>query len=180
MLSALLKKKLSDNQVANVFINSIFDSVDNGFLEVAQLINEDIAFVKSPEIGEKDNGEFGLIVIVGNLSFLESTFDADQAGRVEKIVFEKLAKMYDMSEVDFCKLIRAYQSFISRVNHPSKNMVYGMSKAVFHKYNLNEVQDEYFRRMQSPNPLFLKRMDEIMINFIWNWDAFFKKYKMNS
>jgi len=180
MLSAILKKKLSDNQVANVFINSIFDSVDNGFLEVAQLINEDVAFVKSPEIGEKDNGEFGLIVIVGNLSFLESTFDADQAGRVEKIVFEKLAKMYDMSEVDFCKLIREYQSFISRVNHPSKNMVYGMSKAVFHKYNLNEVQDEYFRRMQAPNPLFLKRMDEIMINFIWNWDAFFKKYKMNS
>jgi hypothetical protein len=180
MLSAILKKKLSDNQVANVFINSIFDSVDNGFLEVAQLINEDIAFVKSPEIGEKDNGEFGLIVIVGNLSFLESTFDADQAGRVEKIVFEKLAKMYDMSEADFCKLIREYQSFISRVNHPSKNMVYGMSKAVFHKYNLNEVQDEYFRRMQAPNPLFLKRMDEIMINFIWNWDAFFKKYKMNS
>ena len=180
MLSAILKKKLSDNQVANVFINSIFDSVDNGFLEVAQLINEDIAFVKSPEIGEKDNGEFGLIVIVGNLSFLESTFDADQAGRVEKIVFEKLAKMYDMSEADFCKLIREYQSFISRVNHPSKNMVYGMSKAVFHKYNLNEVQDEYYRRMQAPNPLFLKRMDEIMINFIWNWDAFFKKYKMNS
>jgi len=180
MLSAILKKKLSDNQVANVFINSIFDSVDNGFLEVAQLINEDVAFVKSPEIGEKDNGEFGLIVIVGNLSFLESTFDSDQAGRVEKIVFEKLAKMYDMSEVDFCKLIREYQSFISRVNHPSKNMVYGMSKAVFHKYNLNEVQDEYFRRMQAPNPLFLKRMDEIMINFIWNWDAFFKKYKMNS
>ncbi len=180
MLSAILKKKLSDNQVANVFINSIFDSVDNGFLEVAQLINEDVAFMKSPDIGEKDNGEFGLIVIVGNLSFLESTFDADQAGRVEKIVFEKLAKMYDMSEVDFSKLIREYQSFISRVNHPSKNMVYGMSKAVFHKYNLNEVQDEYFRRMQAPNPLFLKRMDEIMINFIWNWDAFFKKYKMNS
>ena len=69
MLSAILKKKLSDNQVANVFINSIFDSVDNGFLEVAQLINEDVAFMKSPEIGEKDNGEFGLIVIVQRQCF---------------------------------------------------------------------------------------------------------------
>ena len=47
------------------------------------------------------------------------------------------------------------------------------------KYKLNEFQDEYFRRMQAPNPLFLKRMDEVMVNFIWNWDAFFKKYKMN-
>ncbi len=178
MLGTILKRKLSDNQVANIFINSIFDTVDNGFKEVAQLINEDVAFVKSPEIEDKDNGEFGLIVIVGNLSFLESTFDAEQAGRVEKIIFEKLAKIYDMSETDFVKLIRDYQSFITRVNHPSKNMIYGMSKAVFHKYGLNEFQDEYFRRMMAPNPLFLKRMDEVMSNFIWNWDAFFKKYKI--
>jgi len=179
MLGTILKRKLSDNQVANIFINAIFDTVDNGFKEVAQLINEDIAFVKSPSIDDKDNGEFGLIVIVGNLSFLESTFDSEQAGRVEKIIFDKLAKIYDMSEADFVKLIRDYQSFITRVNHPSKNMIYGMSKAVFHKYGLNECQDEYFRRMMAPNPLFLKRMDEVMTNFICNWDAFFKKYKLN-
>ena len=178
MLGTILKRKFSDNQVANIFINAIFDTVDNGFKEVAQLINEDVAFVRSPEIQDKDNGEFGLIVIVGNLSFLESTFDAEQAGRVEKIIFEKLAKIYDISEADFVKLIRDYQSFITRVNHPSKNMIYGMSKAVFHKYGLNEFQDEYFRRMMAPNPLFLKRMDEVMSNFIWNWDAFFKKYKI--
>lgn len=180
MLSTILKRKLSDNQVANIFINAIFDTVDNGFNEVAQLINEDVAFVQSPNIAENENGEFGLIVIVGNLSFLESTFDAEQAGRVEKIIFEKLSKIYDMSELDFSHLIRDYQSFISRVNHPSKNMIYGMSKAVFHKYKLNDFQDEYFRRMQAPNPLFLKRMDEVMGNFIWNWDAFFKRYKLNS
>jgi len=180
MLSTILKKKLSDNQVANIFINAIFDTVDNGFQEVAQIINEDLAFVKSPSIADNENGEFGLIVIVGNLSFLESTFDADQAGRVERIIFDKLSKIYDMPILDFTKLIRDYQSFITRVNHPSKNMIYGMSKAVFHKYQLNDFQDEYFRRMQAPNPLFLKRMDEVMANFIWNWDAFFKKYKLNS
>jgi hypothetical protein len=32
--------------------------------------------------------------------------------------------------------------------------------------------------MQCPNPLFLKRMDEIMEKFILNWDAYFKKFKM--
>jgi len=53
-----------------------------------------------------------------------------------------------------------------------------MSKAIFYKYKLNEFQDEYFKRMQAPNPLFLKRMDEIMVNFIWNWDAFSKKFKL--
>jgi hypothetical protein len=178
MFSTLIKRKLTDNQVANIFINALYDSIDNGFSEVAQLINEDLAFTTSPNIDKDNNGEFGLIVIVGNLSFLESTFDADQAERVEAIIFEKLSKFYDLDANRFKIIVKEYQHFILRVNHPSKNWIYGMSKAVFHKYKLNEFQDEYFRRMQAPNPLFLKRMDEVMGNFVWNWDAFFKKYRL--
>ena len=178
MFRTLIKKKLSDNQVANIFINAIFDSVDKGFQEIASLINEDPVFVSSPSIEETASGEFGMVIIVGNLSFLESTFDADQASRVESLIFKKLAQIYDMGEEDFIKLIRGYQKFISRVNHPSKNCIYGMSKAIFHKYKLNEFQDEYFKRMRAPNPLFLKRMDEVVANYIWNWDAFFKKYRI--
>ena len=178
MFSTLIKRKLTDNQVANIFINALYDSIDNGFSEVAQIINEDLAFTTSPNIDKDNNGEFGLIVIVGNLSYLESTFDADQAERVETIIFEKLSKFYDLDANAFKIIVKEYQNFILRVNHPSKNWIYGMSKAVFHKYKLNEFQDEYFRRMQAPNPLFLKRMDEVMGNFVWNWDAFFKKYRL--
>ena len=178
MFSTLIKRRLTDNQVANIFINAIFDSVDKGFEEVALLINEDTAFSSSPKININNNREFGLIVIVGNLSYLESNFEADQTERVEKIIFEKLSKLYAIDVSSFKKLIKEYQSFISRVNHPSKNWVYGMSKAIFYKYKLNEFQDEYYKRVQAPNPLFLKRMNEIMVNFIWNWDAFSKKFKL--
>ena len=178
MFSTLIKRRLTDNQVANIFINAIFDSVDKGFEEVALLINEDTAFSSSPNININNKHEFGLIVIVGNLSYLESNFEAEQTESVEKIIFEKLSKLYAIDLSSFKKLIKEYQSFIARVNHPSKNWVYGMSKAIFYKYKLNEFQDEYFKRMQAPNPLFLKRMDEIMVNFIWNWDAFSKKFKL--
>ncbi len=178
MLGTLIKRRLSDNQVANVFVNALLEVVDNGFKEVAALINDDAAFVASPNITPEQDGEFAVIVIVGNLSYLESTFEADQAFRVEKLIFEKLGTLYGMSEIEFTKLVREYQSFMTRVNHPSKNMVYAMSKAIFHKYNLNEFQDTYFKRLTAPNPLFLKRMDEVVGNFIWNWDSFFKKYKI--
>ena len=43
----------------------------------------------SPKININNNREFGLIVIVGNLSYLESNFEAEQTERVEKIIFEK-------------------------------------------------------------------------------------------
>ena len=53
-----------------------------------------------------------------------------------------------------------------------------MSKAVFYKCDLNQYQESYFKTMNTPNPLFLKRLDELIINFIWDWDVFLKKFKL--
>lgn len=178
MLGSLLKKKLSDNQLANVFMNGILEMVENGFGEVAQMINEDPAFIHSPGIPETKNGQFSMIVLVANLSSLESTFEVEQAVRVEQLIFNKLGQMMQSDAAEAEQTVREYQKFMQRINHPSKNMVYAMSKAVFFKYELNQYQDEYFSRMQSPNPLFLKRMDAIVGNFLWDWDAFFKKYRI--
>jgi len=178
MFGTILKKKVSDDKLANVFMNGLFNSIDNGFPIVAESINEDPAFVYSPNIASTNSYEFSLIVFVGNISFLESAFEPEQADRVEKLIYDKLAKVYDMNVIEFKSLLKDYQSFINRLNSPSKNMLYGRSKAIFDKYTLYNFQDEYFKRMQTPNPLFLKRMDEMVENFVWDWDAFFKKYKL--
>lgn len=179
MFGTLLKKRVSDDKLANVFINGLFNSIDNGFPVVAEFINEDPAFVAPPNLQGNNNYEFSLIVIVGNLSFLESSFDPDQAEKVERLIFQKLAVAYDMELCTFKTLIKDYQTFMTRLNSPSKNWIYAMSKAIFDKYTLYNYQDEYFKRMQAPNPLFLKRMDEVVENFVWDWEAFFKKYKFD-
>jgi len=179
MFGTILKKKVSDDKLANVFINGLFNSIDNGFPIVAEFINEDPSFVNSPEIKSNDSYDFSLIVIIGNLSFLESAFDPEQADRVESLVYEKLAKVYEMKSIDFKAMLKDYRTFISRLNSPSKNMIYGMSKAVFDKYGLYNFQDEYFKNMKGPNPMFLKRLDEAMDNFVWNWDSFKQKYQIS-
>jgi hypothetical protein len=178
MLTAIFKKKLSDDQLSTIFVNGVLDVVDKSFVEVSSIINEDPAFVCPPDLSKASDGHFTMIVIVGNLSFLGDSFEAEQSVRLEKMIITKFAEVFEMEESKFKNYLNEYRSFISRVNHPSKNMIYGMSKAIFHKYKLNEFQDEYFRSMDCPNPLFLKRMDEVVINFIWNWEAFFKRYKM--
>lgn len=160
-------------------MNGILEMVENGFGEVAQMINEDPAFIVSPEIPESKNGQFSMIVLVANLSFLESTFEVEQAARVEQLIFEKMGVMMQATASEAEQTVREYQKFMNRINHPSKNMIYAMSKAIFFKYDLNEFQDEYFSRMQVPNPLFLKRMDAVVGNFLWDWDAFFKKYRID-
>ena len=179
MFGTILRKKVSDEKLSNVFINGIFNSVDNGFPIVAEFFNEDPAFVISPDVKDNQSYEFSLIVCVGNLSFIESSFEPEQAERLEQLVMIKLAKIYDLTIYDFKALVKDYRNSITRLNHPSKNNIYGMSKVIFDKYKLYDYQDEYFKRMQSPNPLFLKRLDEVVENFIWNWEGFFKKYRID-
>ena len=179
MFGTILRKKVSDEKLANIFVNGIFSAIDQGFPVVADFINEDQAFVTSPNLNEKDNYEFALIVLIGNMSYLESSFDPEQAYRVEELIYERLANVYEMSLSEFKSMVKDYKTLISRLNSPSKNMVYGMSKCIFDKYGLYNFQDEYFKRMQAPNPLFLKRMDDVVENFLWDWDAFFKKYKLD-
>ncbi len=179
MLKMLVKRKLDANQLANVFVNSLFGVIENGFTDVSEMINEDSAFVSNPGVEQKEYDSFLLIVVVGNLRFLKEHFEASEAAEIKWLIIDKLANIYDMDSREFEKIIQDYDSFLSKVNHPSKNTLYAMSKAVFHKLHLNDHQESYFKSMKTPNPLFLKRMDEVMINFLWDWDVFFKKHRMN-
>lgn len=179
MFSTILRKKVSDEKLANVFINGIFSTIDNGFPVIAEFINEDPTFVSSPNVDPNNSYEFSLIILAGNLTFLESAFEPEQADRVEKLIYDKLAKVYGTDKTELKGLIKDYRCLMTRLNHPSKNTFYGMSKAIFDKYALYNHQDEYFKRMQSPNPLFLKRLDELVENFVWDWDNFFRKYKLD-
>ena len=179
MLGRLIKRKLDTDKMANVFVNSLFEATEKGFEDVRYMINEDSAFIENPGVSDTALDKFLLIIVVGNLRFLEDHFEADEAREVHQLIIEKLAAVYDMPSSNFEQLIKEYDQFISRVNHPSKNTLYGMSKAVFHKFDLNRYQESYFKNMRTPNPLFLKRMDEILINFLWDWEAFFNRHKVN-
>lgn len=179
MIGRLIKRKLDTNKLANVFVNSLMETTQKGFADIAQMINEDAAFIATPVVDDKNLDHFLLIVVCGNLRYLDGYFDADETKAIHTHIVRKFATIYDMEQTEFKQLLTQYDQFISRVNHPSKNTLYGMSKAVFHKFNLNQYQEDYFKSMRTPNPLFLKRLDEIIINFLWDWDAFFKRHKMN-
>lgn len=180
MFGLLVKKKLDHNSLANVFVNSLNEAVDGGFQDIADMINDDPAFVHHPGVNAELADSFLMIVLVGNLRYLDNHFEADDAREIRAKIIEKGAAIYEMDTSDFEKIVNQHDSFISRVNHPSKNTLYGMSRALFYKFNLNDFQEVYFKSLKTPNPLFLKRMDEVMMNFLWDWDAFFKKHRLQT
>ena len=119
MLHTIFKKKLSDEQLANVFVNGVLEVVDKGFSEVASLIEEDPAFITKPNLSVKNDGHFTMIVIVGNIKFLQDSFLPNQLHSLEPLIVQKFAGIFDMEECDFEKLFKEYASFMARVNHPS-------------------------------------------------------------
>ena len=180
MLSFLLKKKVSEIQVANHFVNAIIQLVDNGFGDVAEIINNDPEFERSPNILAEDSDKFLLIVLAGNIALIPKHFTGYQDVRISEAVFKLLAEYFEVDKETLKAKIASLQKEFSRINHPSKNTLYAMSKAVFYQYGLNAFQEEYFRKMNTPNPLFLTRLNEIMSNFLWNWQEIQSEYKIVS
>jgi hypothetical protein len=178
MLKSILKRKLNDDQLANVFINVLVEATELSFEDISAGLNDDNAFVISPDLKSVDLEHFQFVVLAANVTLIQSTFDSIRATQLERVASRKLAGIFDTTVEEMSAKIKNYQSFIKRVNHPSKNLIYGMSKAIFAKYELHNFQDEYFKSLAAPNPLLIKRLNEITELFLWDWDAFFSKNRI--
>ncbi len=172
------KKKIKEDIVANVFINSILNTIDKGFPEIVGIINDAPEFTTSPNLHVNDDDQFALIVFAANISYISTSLHDSKDDRITQLVFSKLSNVFGCDQEKLKTTIKEYHCYLMKVNHPSKNMRYAMSKAICGKYKLNDFQDEYFKNMRSPNPMLLKKLDEAMDNFIWNWDSFNDKYQI--
>ena len=178
MLTLLRKKKLTEDKVANIFVNGMLDLVEDGWPLIAELINEDPEFEHSPQLSSEASDQFLLIVVAGNINYIPNYFTDYQDVRLIDRIMAKMAYALGLEKEVLQEAVMKMRKLIAQVNHPSKNTRYGMSKAIFHRYQLNEFQQEYFRNMKAPNPIFLKKLDDVIANFIWNWEGLLDKYRV--
>ena len=170
MIKLFRRSKIKEDKVAAVFVDHFLETIDNGFPEVAAIVNESPEFVECPNIDPNDSDRFLLIALAANLKEMQRNVDSHSDQVLFRKILEKISEACNVEYAALSITIDKSQSLISRVNHPSKNLVYGMSKAFFHKYNLNQFQEDYFKNVNSPNPVFLKRLDDTVVHFMWNWD----------
>ena len=75
LLSWLSKKKLTDEQVANIFVNTSFETVERGWPQVAEFLNAAPEFEQSPQLNPEDYGKFLMVVVSANLGMIPKHFD---------------------------------------------------------------------------------------------------------
>ena len=172
------KKKLTNEQLSNIFINTLIETVDSSFSDVVEFINTAPEFVQNPNISRDNSDKFLMIVLAANISQMSKHFSAEEEYVLKKKIIDKFADVYDITPAEFGKHLDKYTHLLYRVKERSNNVLYAMSKAVFFKYELSPYQEEYFKEMKTPNPVFLRRLDQVMKNFIWSWEAYFEKYRI--
>ena len=177
MFGVFFKKKITEEKLIDYFVFSTVKMVDDAFEDVADIICSDSEFKSRPIISAKQSDQFLWVVITGNMKFIPRYFNDYQDIRLLDDANRKFARILDVPLDVFKEEVKKYNQLFSRLNHPSKNTVYAMSKAVFHKYHLGQYQDDYFKNMDSPNPIFLKRLNDVMEEFLLDWEQFVDDYK---
>jgi len=181
MFSTLLgKKKLTELAIGEWMVNALFEGVYQSFGAVAHLLNDEISFEKKPTIKEDDGYQFLLITLTGNIAFIPKYFESGQDKRIIEYVISYASNVLQIDKKQLAQDISDCKKQMSRINYPSKNTIYSMSKVLFYRYDLNDCQESYFQTLRVPNPKFLQRMDELNKLFIFNWKEVLEKYKVVS
>ena len=174
------KKKLTEEKLSNIFVNAVLELTEQGYPSIVAELQEAPEFERVPQFGPGDDELFAQIVLAGNLLEAQRALPSGTDRRVFSLSISKFAQALGLSASDLEVDVIAMQHFMERINHPSKNTVYAMGKAVFHKYDLLRSQNAYFREIKQPNPIVLKRLNVLMECFLWNWRQVQEDYRFTS
>ena len=178
LLSWLSKKKLTDEQVANIFVNTSFETVESGWPQVAEVLNTSPEVETPPQLSEEDYGKFLMIVVAANLSLIPKHFDNGIDRAIIQRCCAKFGFALGLPPDSFSRKIKEFRSFMKEINRPSKNTLTAMTRAVCYKYGVIGHQEPYFRDMNVPNPILQKNLREVMEHFLWDWDDFVDQYRV--
>lgn len=172
------KKKITEDKLSNVFVNAVLELTANGFPMVAEELNESPEFQVCPQIDPADDARFALVVLTGNLMEMERVVGPGLDRRLFALSVSKFAKAFGRTGSEVEEEVRALQSRMERINFPSKNTVRAMASVLFQEYELYCYQDLYFREQRSPNPIVLKRLNNLMGYFLWSWTDMLEQYRV--
>ncbi|MCB0793635.1 MAG: hypothetical protein KDB88_02765 [Flavobacteriales bacterium] len=181
MISTIFgKKKITEEKLANVFVNALLELIDKGFPAIVAELKDSPEFVTEPGIETEDATAFALIVLAGNLMELKRQLPPGQDRRLVSLSISKFAQATQARTSEVEQHCSRLNNLMARLNQPSKNTVRAMSLALFHQYDLFEHQKPYFAEQRVPDPIILKRVSELMGFFIWDWDSFHDQYRIAS
>ena len=135
--------------------------------------------MESPKIKHNQIEWFLYIVFSTNLHNLHYHFESNQLNRLRILVIDEFIESLEGREHDLTlEQINNYEEYIISLDSVISDLPKSMATAIFNKYGINNCQLDHFQKINTPNPIIIKSIEEATKNYIWNWPDFLEKYKM--
>jgi len=173
------KDKISVEDTANIFSIALNKVVNDGFPEIQSFLNKNNNLDKSPNILDEDVKWFRLIIFVGNLHLLSTKFEEKESLKLRNKIADNLLPYLDDDNEIAMDLFLNYETYFNDILSNQIDPVETMSVAVFDKYNINDCQSELLKRKNEPNPVLFNELRKYLGHFVWNWEEFLEKCRIN-
>ncbi len=174
------KKKIKPIITTSIFVGVLKNVIREGFIEVMDFINNNNNLERSPNLSDSDIDWFSQVVFLGNISNLELYFEEDEVSHLRSLILDEIHKDvedsgYHLAVERFLEHESYFKELLEKHELPLTAMVY----AIFEKYRINDFQGDLFKKKNKPNPVFISELKNVLTHFIWNWQEYLEKNKLD-
>ena len=181
MLSTLIgRKKITEAALARALTSGSIQAAEASFKEVLGHIKTCPHFEQEPVISDTHDGPFVLAIMTLNIAQISNHLDSGPDKRMAQEILHEFADATGSDVRTIGLMVKDCKDQMKKLNRPSKNLYYGLAKYIFHSYKLNQYQQDYFRDMSAPNPLFLKELNSILEPLVWDWEMILGEFKITT
>lgn len=173
------KKKLKEQHVAKVMVGTLNELAEETFPTLTDFLNDVPELKESPSIKPHQLEWFLYIIFSANLYNLKFHFESNQLNRMRILIIDEFIESLQDREHDLTlEQINNYEEYITGIDRSIDDLPKAMATAIFNKFGINDCQVDHFQKINTPNPIIIKSIEDATKNYIWNWPDLLDKYKM--
>lgn len=174
------KKKVKPATAVSIYVALLENVITEGYIEIKDFINNNNNLETKPNLKDVDIDWFSNVIFLGNMKNLEEHFEEEEVSILRALILDEIYK--DMKGDDQHLAVERfldYENYFNDLLVKYESPISAMAHAIFEKYNINDFQGDLFKRKNKPNPIFLNELKNLLSHFIWNWEEYLEKNKLN-
>ena len=174
------KKKVKPATAASIYVALLQNVISEGFIEIKDFINNNNNLEGNPNLNDTDIDWFSNVIFLGNMKNLSVYFEEDEMSILRALILDELHRDIEINDQHLAiERFLDYENYFSELLIKHELPVSAMAHAIFEKYNINNFQGDLFKKKNKPNPIFVNELKNLLNHFIWNWEEYLEKNKLN-
>ena len=174
------KKKVKPATTASIYVTLLQNVVSEGFIEIKDFINNNNNLESNPNLNDTDIDWFSNVIFLGNMKNLDLHFEENEVFTLRALILDEIYKDVEVNAQHLAiEKFLEYENYFKELLVRHEFPIDAMAHAIFEKYKINDFQGDLFKKKNKPNPIFLNELKNLLNHFIWNWDEYLEKNKLD-